>query len=196
MELIPLHFIMQEAYRLFHHARGLPQGMAGSVLLAELAIAPLMWRLRSLPNLSAIAYVDDLNLIALSREELFRAITILREFEQHFALSLSEVKTKVWVTNPAAAPVLARESGFQATSVLDALGAQWKLNRTAVPTYPKELARLDQCACRLLRARSLPVGLPKLAQFIGVECLSLLDFINLPDIKPYVHLRSLVKEAL
>ena len=75
------------------------------------------------------------------------------------------------------------------------LGAQWKLNRLAAPGS-KELARVDQCAMKLGRAKALPVILPKLAQFIGVGCLSLLDYVNLADVKPYAHLRSLVKEAL
>ena len=34
------------APKLFRHARELPRGMASSVLMAELAIAPLLWRIK------------------------------------------------------------------------------------------------------------------------------------------------------
>ena len=51
----------------FATSRGLPQGMATSVLLAELAITPLLWRItRSLPDVKVCAYVDDLNLYTLA----------------------------------------------------------------------------------------------------------------------------------
>ena len=42
----------------------------------------------------------------------------------------------------------------------------------------------------------MPVSLPRLAQFISMGCLSLLDFLNLPDHKPYSSLRTLIKQAL
>ena len=47
------------------HQRGLPQGMAMSVLLAECAIAPLVWKVHHATvrekHALAVAYVDDLN---------------------------------------------------------------------------------------------------------------------------------------
>ena len=59
----------------FVNSRGLPQGMASTVLLAEVAISPLLWRL-SLhdPTLSIMwSYVDDLNLCADSIPKLLDA---------------------------------------------------------------------------------------------------------------------------
>ena len=54
----------------FATARGLPQGMSSSVLFAELAISPLLWRItRALPGVEVCAYVDDLNLVMESREQ-------------------------------------------------------------------------------------------------------------------------------
>ena len=50
----------------FATSRGLPQGMASSVLMAELAISPLLWRIaRAMPDVDICAYVDDLNQIKL-----------------------------------------------------------------------------------------------------------------------------------
>ena len=66
-----------------HHQRGLPQGMASSVLLAEIAISPLLWKvdlaLRG-RDVEIIAYVDDLNFITTSESDLRRIVDLLGEF--------------------------------------------------------------------------------------------------------------------
>ena len=80
--------------------------------------------------------------------------------------------------------------------MLEALGAQWPLNRKSKPDYAKEMKRLDECHARLNRARLLPMSLARLAQVISVGCLSLLDYVNLPDVKPYTKLRAMVKDAM
>ena len=75
-----------------------PQGMSTSVLLSELAISPL-WRIaRILPQVSILASVDDLNLVAGSREEFIGVIRLLWDFERDFMLELSIAKTKVWAS--------------------------------------------------------------------------------------------------
>ena len=62
---------------IFVNSRGLPQGMASSVLLAEVAISPLLWRL-SLhdPSLCMWSYVDDLNLCVESVPKLLEALDL------------------------------------------------------------------------------------------------------------------------
>ena len=51
---------MSAAPNPFGTTRGLPQGMATSVLLAELAISPVLWRItRSLPEVTVCAYVHE-----------------------------------------------------------------------------------------------------------------------------------------
>ena len=142
------------------------------------------------------SYVDDVNLASQSLEELLRAITCVRQYEADFSLSLSIAKTKIWSSNPIHSQELEETTGFGATRVLDALGGQWCVTKCAVATYPREHARLDECIHRLHRARSMPVSLPRLAQFISVGCLSLLDYVNLLDPKPYAAVRTLVKHAL
>ena len=48
---------------MFASSRGLPQGMASSVLLAELETCPVLWRLtRHDPTMQVWSYADDLNL--------------------------------------------------------------------------------------------------------------------------------------
>ena len=166
----------------FRNTRGLPQGMATSVLLSELAIAPLLWRVGSCwPMVSIYAYVDDLNFASASRDQLLVTVRFLRQFEEDFALSLSEAKMRVWSSNPREKHVIEAATGFQHTNVLDALGGQWALNRSASPTHPREKERLLECRRRLARARTLPSPLPKLAHFPSVGCLSLLDYVNLPE---------------
>ena len=63
------------------------------------------------------------------------------------------------------------------------------------PKYDREHVRLGECVKRLARARTLPLPAPKLALTLSAGCLSLVDFLNLPDPKPYMRLRPLVKEA-
>ena len=46
-----------------------------------------------------------------------------------------------------------------------------------------------------MRARTLPLAPPQLSLVLSTGCLSLLDFLNLPDPKPYTKLRAMVKEA-
>ena len=180
----------------FANVRGLPQGMASSVLFAELAISPIIWRVaRALPQVLICAYVDDLNFVSANRENLLRVVRMVREFADHFSLSLSDAKTKVWTTKCEDHENLSRDTGFTVEKSLCALGGEWPVSRGAEPQHVKELARLDECRRRLTRARTLPIPAPKLALIVSTGCLSLLDFLNLPDPKPYLKLRSLVKEV-
>ena len=170
--------------------------MASSVLLAELAISPLLWRIsRSIPEVDVCAYVDDVNVIAETREHLERAVTFVREFAEHFTLSLSQAKTKLWATQVQAHEQLQVAMRFGIQRFFCALGGEWPTNRGHKPKYEKEFARLDECARRLQRARTLPLPPPQLSLVLSSGCLSLLDFLNLPDPKPYTKLRAMVKEA-
>ena len=182
---------------LFSSARGLPQGMSTSVLLAELAISPLSWRIhRVVPETAAIAYVDDLNLVAFQRHEMDMLVRLLRDFENDFDLQLSEAKTRVWASEGGRGIELQGAFGFQAANSLDALGAQWKVHRGSHPTYPKVHKRLDECIRRLSRTKALPLPIPRLAQIVSVGCLSLVEYLNLPEPQPYLKLRTLEKEVL
>ena len=130
----------------YSSVRGLPQGMSTSVLLSELAIAPLLWRVtRVLPQAWIFAYVDDLNFLSSSCDELQKVAQLLRDFEEDFALELSRAKTKVWVTDSRQEANLARCLDFEPSPFLDALGGQCGFRKGPVLEYPKERSRLEQC---------------------------------------------------
>ena len=180
----------------WNNTRGLPQGMSTSVLFSELAIAPFLWRLsRVLEGISTVAYVDDINLVGNTKEEATRACQLLREFESDFSLRLSATKTKVWVSKPLLEESFAREVGFQSTNTLDALGGQWPLRTGVSPEFPKEAERLRTCVARLERARALQINPARLAHIVSAGCLSLVDYLNLPDHRPYLKVRALVKNV-
>ena len=182
----------------FKHERGLPQGMASSVLMAELAIAPLLWKLfwRFGDSLLSVAYVDDLNFIC-SRAPLVSLVSdVLREYANDFFLSLSVMKSKVWSSREGQIPKLKRDTGLDATKVIEALGAQWIVCRGGKPDYAKELARYKDCESRLSRLQHLPLNPADLSVVISTGCLSKLDYINLPSHRPYQQLRTLAKSVL
>ena len=130
--------------------RGLPQGLAGSVLMAELNIAPALWKIqRALghdDNLSIVAYVDDMNIIIGSEHAHHRVLQLLREHEASFQLKLSRTKTKVWSTKnneDEAAP-------FPSTRILKAPGAEWPIDKRAAPDFKKKSARIEEVERRFL----------------------------------------------
>ena len=115
-------------------------------------------------------YVDDLNTFTGSREYLLRVVDFLREFEDHFSLSLAQAKTRVWATNLRSHEHLRETTGFAVERSLNALGAEWPTNPAANITHARELARLDECMNRLVRARTLSLPAPKLALIGSTGC--------------------------
>ena len=155
-----------------------------------------MWRVaRIRPLVTVLAHVDDLNLVATNAQDLESVVQLLWDFERDFKLQLSAAKTKVWTTNQAHEDQLSQHTGFQATTNLDALGAQWPCRPGSSPQHQKEVSRLQECCARLERARALQINPARLAHILSTGCLSLIDFVNLPDPKPYHKIRTLVKDA-
>ena len=101
----------------------------------------------------------------------------------------------MWATEDTEHENLQLDTGFGVDLSLSALGGEWPTNRRAKPQYAKEFARIDESLRRLTRARTLPIPAPKLALVVSSGCLSLLDYVNLPDPKPYLKLRSAVKDV-
>ena len=176
------------------NSRGLLQGMASSVLLAEVAISPLLWRL-SLhdPTLSMWSYVDDLNLCADSIPKLLEAWAYIQEFALDFSVSIARHKCSVWTNSKRQRMEVQQETGLQVTDSFQALGGEWALTRSAKLTYPKEMKRLQECMKRLERARYLPIKPEKLVAIVSVGCLSLLDFVNSPSHLHYKQVAGAVK---
>ena len=182
--------------------RGLPQGLASSVLMAELAISPLMWRIeRSLSpdqhrHTMKAAYVDDLNVVCGDLPTLQRVLTILIQFERDFGLHLALNKTKLWSSQPRSLASLSRDTGMTIASVVDVLGGQWVVNKGSVADHPRETARIRDLEKRLSRIQHLQCKLCVKIDAISTACLSLLDFVNHPSRLPAKSVRALVKRAL
>ena len=176
--------------------RGLPQGLAGSVMLAELTIAPLLWKIeRALQHheeLEMVAYVDDINVTTGDVGALSRVLDIMCEYEDSLHLRLSRTKTKIW----SSLPHIPIHTPFEQTNVLDALGAQWPIQKASKPVHTKELERIKEAERRLLRVRHAPVSIVLKYDLISVGCLSLIDYIGHPRITTVGPLVSAVKRAL
>ena len=160
--------------RTFTNSRGLPQGMASSVLMSELAIAPLprkIWH-RFGERVTTIAYVDDLNFLGSEVSSVERVVDVLREFSGDFRLSLSDLKSKVWSSR------------------------EWAVCKGAKPEFSKEIAMMTECETRLERLRHLSLNPVEMSTVISAGCLAKLDYLNLPTVNPYLPLRTLVKTVL
>ena len=182
-----------------HQQRGLPQGMASSVLLAEIAISPLLRKIELAMkgrDLDIIAYVDDLNFITTTEGDLLRIVQLIGEYSRHFALDLAREKTKVWATKPESARRIAAQCGLAATQILSALGADWPTSKDVDPTYAKENERIAQAERRITRLRFLPVSLATKMELASVACLSLLDYVNSPLLDGIRPLRLHLKTSL
>ena len=182
------------------HERGLPQGLAGSVLLAECMIAPLLWKCHHLLKwhayASMIAYVDDLNFILPSIDLLARVIELIMQYRDHFFLDLSLAKSVLWATQLDSISPLSTHHEIPTAKTLMALGAEWPTTKGADPVYAKETARYEEAEKRLLRVRHMPLSVGKKMAIISSTCLSTLDYVNHPSISSVKHLRALVKRAL
>ena len=181
------------------HGRGLPQGMAGSVMLAELSIAPLLWRcqsvLTSAPH-SIVAYVDDLHFFTADSSTLNRILELLFEFQSDFRLDLSRQKSAIWGNDHAALRRVAEHYGIPHRMSIEALGADWPVDSRAKPSYTKEVKRIEEAEKRILSVRHLPVDLATKYEAISMACLSLLDYVNHPRMENVRALRMLVKRSL
>ena len=179
-----------------HHERGMPQGLATSVVLSELCIAAFLWRLHNILSVQTICYVDDLTVIANSAQDLSRAYDLLVQFTQDLSLSLAAAKTRFWGSFPTPLIQLARQKGVEHTDVVSALGLQWSLRTGVRNDYTKEMARINSCRERLRRLAHLPANLSVKIQAIITGYLSLLSYSVLPESKFASGLRVSVRHAL
>ena len=177
-------------------SRGLPQGLACSVLGSEVFLAIFLWRIHKLWHLCAICYVDDLNLVAQDAHT-FRCI--LRElfaFASDFSVCISSDKSCVWGTHPEEIAAIGAEWGVPYKAAFQTLGSEWTTHKKGVPVYAKENARIAEGLRRLARLQHLPTTLVLKAQVAAVGVLSLTDFCPPPLPGPYKPLRSAIKKVL
>ena len=178
------------------HERGLPQGLATSVVLSELCVAAFLWRLHHILQVTTICYVDDLTVVANSAQDLASAYDLLVQFTNHLSLSLAAAKTRFWGSFPTLLKLLADEKGVEHTDVVSALGLQWSLRPGVTNLHTKEMARIHSCRERLKRLAHLPASLSVKIQAVITGCLSLLVYSVLPEPKHASGLRVSVRHAL
>ena len=170
--------------------------MGTSVVMAEAAITPLVWRLHWAlgESLVQVCYIDDLNLLA----ALERAIIIVKEYAADFELLLANDKTCVWTNastnDESSLDSITREHGFAQADTLSALGAEWKIGKKN-PSYDKEYARIEDALKRIERTKHLPIGIALKMELVDRACLSLLDFVNPPTPISVRHLKIPIKLA-
>ena len=181
---------------MFRVHRGLPQGMAASVLGAEVFIALFLWRLSCTLDLEIVAYVDDINLISNTRQVLEAAISQLFHFEKTFSLQVAAIKSFVWGSNDFVVNDIALKWGFQAKKTVESLGTEWPLEAMATCCYTKDKARLGKADERLARLSHLPAKMTVKVATITVGVLSLLSYSVMISPTPYKALRSKVRAAM
>ena len=179
-----------------NHERGMPQGLATSVVLSELCIAAFLWRLHNILCVQTICYVDDLTVIPKCSRDLSRAYDLLVQFAAGFSLSLAAAKTRFSGSYPTQLLALARQKGVEHTDVVSALGLQWTLRAGVSNPHTKEMARISSCRERLRRLAHLPANLSVKVQALVTGCLSLLLYSVITESKHVTGLRVSVRHAL
>ena len=176
--------------------RGLPQGMASSVLLAELNVACLVKKLHACLPRVTIVYVDDINVIAFSLADARKSLEIVVDFVRTFRLSLSLMKSALWGNDWAGLRALEATYGISPVHSLEALGATWQLTPRHKMEYIKEDARIRRVCERLLRISHLPAHVNVKAQVTSSTALAILDFLATSLKRHLQPLRHLVRKAL
>ena len=98
-------------------ARGLPQGMSGSVLLSEVFTSCVLWKIeRTTIGTEVIGYVDDLTLISSSPHMFLSIIDTLKKFEEDFELDINVLKICLWGTDGPFLKGVAEKYGFTVSS--------------------------------------------------------------------------------
>ena len=71
--------------------------MSGSVLLSDIHVSCLLWKIEgTTTNTEVIGYVDDLRLTTPSPHMSTNIIATLKKFETDFALNINALKTCLW----------------------------------------------------------------------------------------------------
>ena len=127
--------------------------------------------------------------------KLLDALSYVREFEHDFHLSIANDKTSAWTNARREKQILEEATGLNVNHHFSALGADWMLKKSAQPEHTRETKRIQECVRRLERARHLPIKPEKLSAIVSIGCLLLIDYVNLPNYRPYKQLSSPVKSC-
>ena len=143
-----------------------------------------------------VLYVDDVHIITTTEQDVRRALTIVRQFVDAFALSLSTLKSCMWGSESAKLQELSDEFHIPVTQQLEALGATWQLAAKGNCTYAKERDKIATIKQRLERVVHLPSPLHLRALVISSTCLSMLDYLPPPVPKLIHELKAPIRRAL
>ena len=176
--------------------RGLPQGLASSVILSELFLSVLLRRLHACVDIDSVCYMDDLTLVADTQEKLVDAMRILWDFSFDFSLDISGDKSFLWGSRPDRLQVIAAQWGIGVRDSLCALGMEWAISKHVTPEYAKERSRMREVEERLERACHIPSPIVVKTQLIAMGCLSPLAFSPCPDLDALKPIARKVKVAL
>ena len=179
--------------------RGLPQGLSTSVALAELTVSTLLWKLEKTTLVESIGYMDDIHIATHCREQMVKAIWVLRQFVCDLCLTLAQGKTVLWGTERVGLQELSRDTGFPIATHLASMGYEWDFRLPGQEEGPKReklSSRLDTLMLRLRRLTHLPAKLGVKGTAIVVGCLSLLAYEPPIKVQPVLKLRTAVKTAL
>ena len=180
----------------FERTKNLPQGMASSVAFAEISVATLMWKLHHILAPMSIVYVDDVNVVVATREELELVLKVIMEWVEDMHLELAKDKSCLWGTQPVHLQELSRMTGIPVKEHVTTLGMQWTLSTSVTPTYEKEMSRIASAKARLARLECLQLSMVEKARIINTGCLSPLDYSPIATLTHVDDLWSAVRKAL
>ena len=180
----------------FKTTRGIAQGLSSSVVLSEIFLSILLRQLSAGAIVDIISYVDDLHLVAQSKQELEKARNILFRFAEDFAVGVSRPKSYLWGTNAAELERLGEEWGIPFRGTVESLGVEWQIHRKWRPSYSKERERVQLAKTRLARLYHLPSSIHLKASAVLIGCLSLLDYAPTCEPKMVHPLKVAVKSSL
>ena len=133
------------------HQRGLSQGLAGSVMMAEIHLSLIVYRLAQIQHVDVFAYIDDIHIVSPRIESLKKGLDLIRTFSWDFGLELAAEKSKVWGHDVKKAKDSAEQYGFAYSDVVTAMGADWPLRKSSQPVFGKEQQLIKETIVQLSR---------------------------------------------
>ena len=178
----------------FRLARGIPQGLSASVLLGEVFLCALIWKVHW-AGAAIIGHVDDLHLLSTQRPVFIRILQILDEFLEAFSLQLNRGKSGLWGTDSHDLDRLSEYLGIPHVSVLTSLGLTFPLQAGPFESTA-ENTKLAPLIDKLKRIEHMPAPLGIKRGAIAVGVLSTLDYGGPVSPKDVMPLRLAVKKAM
>ena len=181
------------------HQRGLPQGLATSVAMAEVAVSILIHRLVRLVDCETICFVDDIHIVVDQIPKLEAAFAIVAQYTQDFSVLLSPQKTAIWGSELTECQEASERLGLVCQKTADSMGAEWDLGHKgadARPGYAKERMRFQNAKDRLARMAHLPLRHRIKGNALVAGVFSLISYVPAVDVQIVKSLRGAVRTAL